>query len=50
MTEIIVITDQMVRDALNAAVAALTPEAKRDLAAHLLRSASTDEGYSEDAA
>jgi hypothetical protein len=43
----------MVRDALNAAVAAsasLTPEAKRDLAAHLLRSASTDEGYSEDTA
>jgi hypothetical protein len=28
----------------------LTPEAKRELASQLLRSASTDEGYSEDTA
>jgi hypothetical protein len=35
---------------LKMVILGLTPEAKRDLASQLLRSASTDEGYSEDAA
>jgi hypothetical protein len=35
---------------LKAALTSLTPEAKRELASQLLRSASTDEGYSEDTA
>jgi hypothetical protein len=35
---------------LKAALTSLTPEEKRELASQLLRSASTDEGYSEDTA